>query len=63
MFSQKEMLQFALESGMIDESTIQEKMEMNERKKYLEKHPYKIWKGKDGKWYTYLPDKKKQEDK
>lgn len=53
------MLQFALESGMIDESTIQEKMEMNERKKYLEKHPYKIWKGKDGKWYTYLPDKKK----
>ena len=59
MFSQKEMLQFALESGMIDESTIQEKMEMNERKKYLEKHPYKIWKGKDGKWYTYLPDKKK----
>lgn len=53
------MLQFALENGMIDESTIQEKMIMNERKKYLEKHPYKIWKGKDGKWYTYLPDKKK----
>ena len=40
---------------MIDESTIQEKMLMNERKKYLEKHPYKIWEGKDGKWYTYLP--------
>ena len=57
MFSKNEILQFALENGMIDESTIQEKMEMNERKKYLDKHPYKIWKGKDGKWYTYLPDK------
>lgn len=20
---------------------------------------YKIWEGKDGKWYTYLPDEKK----
>lgn len=59
MFSQTEMLQFAIDNGMIDESTIQEKMEMNERKKYLEKHPYKIWKGKYGKWYTYLPDKEK----
>lgn len=56
MFSMNEMLQFALENGMIDESTIQEKMIMNERKKYLEKHPYTIWEGKDGKWYTYLPN-------
>lgn len=59
MFSQTEILQFAIENGMLDESTIQEKMIMNERKKYLEKHPYKIWQGKDGKWYTYFPDKKK----
>lgn len=60
MYSQLEMLQFALENGIIDESTIQEKMIMNERKKYLEKHPYKIWEGKDGKWYTYLPDGEKR---
>ena len=63
MFSQQEMLQFIFDNGMIDESTIQEKMEMNERKKFLEKHPYKIWEGKDGKWYTYLPcegNKRKQ---
>lgn len=57
MFSQTEILQFAIKNGMLDESTIQEKMIMNERKKYLEKHPYKIWEGKDGKWYTYLPGK------
>ena len=60
MYSRLEMLQFAIESGIIDESTIQEKMEMNERKKYLEKHPYKIWEGKDGKWYTYLPSGEKR---
>ena len=59
MFSQKEMLQFAIENGILDESTIQKKMEMNERKKFLNKHPYAIWEGKDGKWYTYLPDKGK----
>ena len=59
MFSQTEILQFAIENGMIDESTIQEKMEMNERKKYLEKHPYKIWEGNGGKFYTYMPDNEK----
>lgn len=59
MFSKNEILQFALENGMIDESTIQEKMIMNERKKYLEKHPYAIWEGRDKKWYTYLPDDEK----
>ena len=29
---------------------------MNERKKYLEEHKYEKWQGKDGKFYTYLPD-------
>ena len=29
---------------------------MNERKKFIEKHTYSIWQGKDGKFYTYLPD-------
>ena len=25
------------------------------------KHPYKIWEGKNGKWYTYLQDDRKKE--
>lgn len=30
---------------------------MNKRKELLEKHPYKIWKGKNGRYYTlYIPD-------
>ena len=46
------MLNFALESGMIDLDTIQMQIEMNERKKYLEMHNYKVWQGKNGYWYT-----------
>lgn len=44
---------------MIDMSYVQEQMEMNKRKVFLRKHPYEIWEGKDGKWYTYLPDENK----
>lgn len=52
-----ELLTFAVENGMINLDTIREEIEMNERKKYLEMHPYKIWQGTNGKWYTYLPTK------
>lgn len=55
----KELLNFAVENGMIDFNTIQKQIEMNERKKYLEMHTYKIWRSPDGKWYTYFPDKEK----
>lgn len=62
-FSDKELLNYALENGIIDRSTIQTKIEMNERKKYIEKHTYSIWQGKDGKFYTYLPDEKSNRGK
>lgn len=41
---------------MIDIDDVQNSIEAMKRKELLEKHPYKIWEGKDGKWYTYLPD-------
>ena len=47
-------LQYAIAHGMIDVSYVQEQIEMNKRKELLEKHPHKIWEGKDGKWYTYI---------
>lgn len=52
----RELLKYAVENGMINMSYVQEQIEMNKRKELLEKHPYSIWKGKDGKWHTYLPD-------
>ncbi len=53
--NQSELLHYAIDSGIIDMRVIEEQIEMNERKKYLEMHPYKVWKGNNGKWYTYLP--------
>lgn len=51
-----EILKKAIENGIINLSTLGEQVEMNERKKYLDMHTYAVWQGKDGKWYTYLPD-------
>lgn len=51
-----DLLQYAIDNGMIDLDTIQKQIEMNERKKYLEMHDNKVWQGSNGKWYTYLPD-------
>lgn len=52
-------MQYALEHGIIDLAYVQEQVEMNKRKELLEKHPYKIWEGSDGNWYTYFPDKER----
>lgn len=54
-----EILQFIISNGIINLSDVQNSIEAMKRKELLEKHPYKIWEGKDGKWYTYLPDDKK----
>ena len=54
---QENLLQFAVENGMIDLSTIQAEAEIMERKKLLGLHTTKIWQGKNGKWYTYLDNK------
>ena len=56
--SDAELLKYAVENAMIDAALVQEKIEMQKREELLNKHPYKIYQGKDGKWYTYLPDKK-----
>lgn len=59
MGNQSDLLQYALEHDMIDLSYVQDQCEIMKRKELLEKHPYTIWEGKDGKWYTYLPDEDK----
>lgn len=50
--NENEVLKYAIENGIIDVSYVQEKIEMNKRKGYLEKHKYEIWQGTDRKWYT-----------
>ena len=61
--SDGELLKYALENGIIDRNTIQMQIEMDKRKEYLEMHNSKIWQSTDSKWYTYLPDLKKEKGK
>ncbi len=48
-----------MENHIIDLSYVQDKIEMAKREEILKQHSYKIWQGKDSKWYTYLPDENK----
>lgn len=58
-YSSDDLLKYAVENGILDLPNIKEQINMNERKKYLEKHTNNIWQGSDGKYYTYLPDETK----
>ena len=52
-------LKYLIDSGIIDVPNIQSILEMQKRQELLNNHPYKIWCGSNGKWYTYLPDEEK----
>ena len=54
-----ENLQYALDNNIIDLAYMKEQIKMKKRQKYLEQHEFKIWKGNDDKYRTYLPDEKK----
>ena len=51
-----EILKYLIDNDKIDLIEIKQEIELKENKRYLEKHEYEIWQGKNGKWYTYLPD-------
>ena len=57
--SDRELLNYALDNGILDLALLQEKINMQKREELLKKHPYDIWEGKDGYWRTYIPDKEK----
>lgn len=63
VLSDKELLNYAVENGIVSISDIQKKIEMNERNRYISNHKYSVWQGNDGKFYTYLPDEKSQRGK
>lgn len=55
-----DLLNYAIENGIINFDDILKRKDMNERDKILKKHPYEIWESKDGIWYTYVPDNTKR---
>lgn len=57
IITNKDLLQYALENGIIDRGDIEEQIKMQKKQKYLSMHKFKIWQGKsNGYYYTYLPD-------
>lgn len=51
----------ALESGIINLDFLRSKVDMIEKQQFLSKHVYKIYQGKDGLYYSHLPDETKKE--
>lgn len=50
-----ELLNYALQNDIINISTIQAQIEMNERTKILKEHKFSVWEDKDGYWHSYIP--------
>lgn len=52
-------IDYAVKNGIIDVADVQKQIKMKKNEELLAMHTYKIYQGKDGNWYTYLPDKEK----
>jgi len=49
-------LDFALERGIINTDDVLNQINKMKKQDILNNHPFKIWKGKNGFWYTYFPE-------
>lgn len=49
-----DLLNYAISNGILDIETISQQIEMRKRDEILNKHPFKIWQGSNGIWYTYV---------
>ena len=54
-FEAVELLKIVLEQGNINLAEVLERRNMLKRAEILKKHQYKVWEGRDGWWYTYMP--------
>ncbi|MFI3201735.1 MAG: hypothetical protein R3Y54_09475 [Eubacteriales bacterium] len=53
------LLNYALKNGIIDLSALNYQCEEMKGQQFLKNHEFKIWQGKNGSWYTHLPDNEK----
>jgi len=54
--SSNDVLQFLLDSGMINMDDVQNEMNKRQKAQIIKNHPYAIWEGKDGRWRTRIDD-------
>lgn len=57
--TEAELLNYIKENDKIKLDEIRIEYEMKKYEELLSKHSYDIWRGKNGKWYTYFPDEEK----
>ena len=50
-------------NDILDLGELEQKIHMIEKKKYLEKHPYAIYEGKDGAWYSYVHEEGRHQNR
>lgn len=55
-FSDSEILSALIENGMVDADGVQSVIMKEKEKIVLKAHTHDIWKGKDGRWKTYIDD-------
>lgn len=60
-FTPDEILSYISQNGTIDLRDVEEDMRKSRKEKILEKHPYSIYQGSDGRWRSHLPDERKKE--
>ena len=58
-FSPEETLEYLVKNGIIDQRGVEIEMRNARRKSLLAQHNYTVYQGKDGRWYSYLPDEDK----
>lgn len=54
-------LQYLIDSGKLDLGNAEEEMKKAQLEQILLMHPFKIYQGSDGNWYTYIRDEKRPE--
>lgn len=54
--NEKDVVQYAIERGILDLDKLYTAVDEMNRTEYLEKHPYEIWQNKDGLWMTHILD-------
>lgn len=55
-----DLLQYALDAGIINLDDVRNNMKEKERQRILNKHKYRIFQDVDGRWKTTLPDERKK---
>jgi len=56
-----DILSFLQKQGIISLDDVQKNMKLVKQQQILKNHPYKIWEGTNGRWYTNLPDDTKKD--